>query len=373
MKNKSRKEDTAAPKTAYPAPRSPGVWRRGLYPGQPCAEAAEYMELRASVPIIDAALSKLVRLLGVFEITCPDKAAEKELRAFLTSVRSGPVTRGIDGFVAQYFSTLLTVGTAVGEIVTDGREILALYTADPRDVEVTSGDNPLEPRVSVRDGRGGFKEIRNREMLIITALNPDPGSAAGNSILKGLPFIADILMKVYEAVGANWERCGRQRYAVTYKPPGDEGDRRMAAQRAKILAEQWAKTMQSSDPVHDFVAVGDVQVKVIGGETAIPDSQSAVRQLLEQITAKTGIPPFLLGFSWSTTERMSDRQADILTSEIEYYRRLLEPAIMKIARLFLSLKGRDSQAKIVWSDITLQDELQQAQASYYRSRSRDQG
>ena len=33
------------------------------------------------------------------------------------------------------------------------------------------------------------------------------------------------------------------------------------------------------------------------------------RQMLEQLVAKTGLPPFLLGLSWSSTERMSAQQA----------------------------------------------------------------
>ena len=33
---------------------------------------------------------------------------------------------------------------------------------------------------------------------------------------------------------------------------------------------------------------------------------------LEQLVTKTGLPPFLLGLNWSTTERMSTQQADIL-------------------------------------------------------------
>lgn len=62
------------------------------------------------------------------------------------------------------------------------------------------------------------------------------------------------------------------------------------------------------------------------------DSDIPVRQLLEQIVAKLGLPPFLLGLSWSSTERMSSQQADILTSELEAYRRLLNPMLEQFAR-----------------------------------------
>ena len=68
-----------------------------------------------------------------------------------------------------------------------------------------------------------------------------------------------------------------------------------------------------SGSVRDFVAVGDVDIKVIGGDAPILDSQVPVRQVLEQIVAKTSIPPFMLGLNWNSTERMSAQQADNLT------------------------------------------------------------
>ena len=58
--------------------------------------------------------------------------------------------------------------------------------------------------------------------------------------------------------------------------------------------------------VRDFVAVGDVDIKVIGADNQIIDTEIPVRQLLEQIVAKLSVPPFLLGLTWSSTERMSE-------------------------------------------------------------------
>ena len=84
--------------------------------------------------------------------------------------------------------------------------------------------------------------------------------------------------------------------------------------------------------VRDFVAVGDLDIKVIGADNQVLDSQVPVRQILEQLVARTGIPPFLLGLSWSSTERMSAQQADLMTSEITALRRTLEPAVERIWR-----------------------------------------
>ena len=45
-----------------------------------------YRELRNSVPIIDAAIEKLVRLVCAFDVTCDSIAAEKEMTHFFKSV-----------------------------------------------------------------------------------------------------------------------------------------------------------------------------------------------------------------------------------------------------------------------------------------------
>lgn len=326
-----------------------------------------YSTLRDAIPIIDAAISKLVRLLGTFEVTCTDKEAERELSEFLKTVQVGTFSRGINAFVSCYFDYLLTYGTAVAEIVLDrGGNFRALYPAPLRDIELSYGKSPLEYVVSTVTDKGSVP-VKRPELILVSALNPEPGGVYGKSVLKGLPFVSDILLKIYNTIGVNWERIGNIRYAVTYRPQNDPGDRAYAKQRAEQVAEQWGRAMQPSGPVKDFVAVGDVNIKVIGADNQILDSNVPVRQMLEQIVSKLGIPPFLLGLSWSSTERMSSQQADVLTSEIEYYRETLNPVLRKICSTYLRLNGYGCRFEINWNDITLQDQLQIAQSEYYNA------
>ena len=98
--------------------------------------------------------------------------------------------------------------------------------------------------------------------------------------------------------------------------------------------------------VRDFVAVGDVDIKVIGADSPILDSEVPVRQILEQLVARTGIPPFMLGLSWSSTERMSAQQADLLTSEVTAIRRAVEPVLCRVAELWLRVHGFGERAEI---------------------------
>ena len=128
--------------------------------------------------------------------------------------------------------------------------------------------------------------------------------------------------------------------------------------------------LQKYGSVKDFVAAGDVQIKVIGAENQLIDTEIPVRQLLEQMISKLSIPPFLLGLNWSSTERMSSQQADILTSELEYYRRLMTPILRRIGLTFLRLNGIDSDISVEWANINLQDEEALAKARLYNAQAK---
>ena len=328
------------------------------------AELSIYSALREGVPIIDAALGKLVRLLGSFVIESENKGLEREMNEFLKTVRVNGTSSGIMSFIYTYFDQLLTFGTAVGEVVPDisGRDIAMLYNAPLDNIELKLAENGVDPIILTDAGIGTAKPAENPELICLTLLDPQAGSLKGNSILRGLPFVSEILLKIFQSIGNNWERVGNVRFAVTYKPSGDSS--LYAKENAEQIASEWTKAMRDKRRTCDFVSVGDVDIKVIGADNQVLDSEVPVRQLLEQITAKLGIPPFLLGLSWSSTERMSAQQADILTSEIDHYRRILEPAIMKICNIWQSFNGYRDGFDIVWNNISLQDETELAQARY---------
>ena len=320
-----------------------------------------YDALREAVPLIDAAICKILRLIGEFEIKTSDKSTQSSINYFLQNVRVNASQLGVQSFIDSYLSQLLTYGNAVGEMVVKNGTIAALYNASLDDVELKAV-SPLEIQVLRRE-TGKSVPVKYPELVFCSAFNPPPGSAVGVSILHGLPFVSNILLQIYNTIGVNWERLGNVRFAVTYKPSQDSCDTAYAKERAGQIASEWSRAMRK-DTVSDFISVGDVSIKAIGADNQILDSEIPVRQMLEQIVAKLGIPPFLLGLSWSSTERMSSQQADILTSELEAYRRLLNPIITKICSMWMRLNGKNSGFSIEWDDITLQDTAELSKANY---------
>ena len=105
-----------------------------------------YSALREAVPIIDAALDKIVRLVGDFSIQCKNQRVSDELNYFLKNVRLGGGNYGIDSFFTVYLNQLLTYGTAVGEIVLsgNGKEIYSLVNAPLKNIDLTYDDNLID-------------------------------------------------------------------------------------------------------------------------------------------------------------------------------------------------------------------------------------
>lgn len=333
-------------------------------------ETAVYRAIREGVPVVDAAICKLVRLCGGVGVACRDRAAQEGLDRFLRTVPTGRGQRGVQSFLDCYLDSLFTCGRAVGEIVPDraGREVAALLCGNPAQIEIREGATPLDFTLCARGEDGMVRPLPRQELLLFTPFQPEAEAPYGVSLLRSMPFLAEILLKIFQTVGANWERAGAVRFAVVCK--GENGA--AAQERCDRVAREWSAAMQAGreGSLRDFVVAGDVDIRVIGADGPILDSQVPVRQILEQLVARTGIPPFLLGLSWSTTERMSSQQADILTSEIAAIRRSVEPVVERVCELWLRLHGFDSRVEVAWDEVNLQDEDMAARAELYHAQAR---
>ena len=164
-----------------------------------------YYALREAVPVIDAAIFKIVRLTGGFRAECSDKAAQAALNDFIMNVPVGGNRQGLSAFISTYFEQLLTCGTAVGEIVTDSEgNPKGLFNAPLENIELKRNKNGFDVDIFVRDG-AELRRVARPEACLLSVLNPEPGALTGCSVLKGLPFVSSVLLRMFESIGAN---CG---------------------------------------------------------------------------------------------------------------------------------------------------------------------
>ena len=69
-------------------------------------ETALYRAVREAVPVVDAAIGKLIRLAGGVKVRCGDAEAERALAHFLREVPAGRGQRGIQAFLDGYLDSL---------------------------------------------------------------------------------------------------------------------------------------------------------------------------------------------------------------------------------------------------------------------------
>ena len=79
-------------------------------------EERVYREMREAIPVLDAAVGKMVRLCGGFQVKCKNPEAQHRLNAFLQMMPCGRGQMGIESFLSGYLDSLLTFGRAVGEL-----------------------------------------------------------------------------------------------------------------------------------------------------------------------------------------------------------------------------------------------------------------
>ena len=217
---KNKKAGRAAVQTA-PQPRQECWQPRRFLP----AEAPLYLALRQSVPLIDAALQKIVRLTVDFTLAAEDPKAQEALNRFAAEVPVGASSVGLTAFAGQYLDSLLCYGNAVGEVVLtrDCEGIAGLYLPPLSHLTFLQGESPLDAVICT--GEVVVSPLPCPELVHFTALHPAPGEITGQSLLSGLPAISRVLLQIYSAIGKNFERMGNLRYAVTYHPtPGDQTD-----------------------------------------------------------------------------------------------------------------------------------------------------
>ena len=168
----------------------------------PCP--ALYDALRESVPVIDAAIGRLVRLTLGFTAHCAGAAADRALQDFLVSVPLCGCGCGVQAFLSTYLDCLLTYGTAVGEIVVQDGKVAGLYNAPLANVELRYASDGFSAEVLA--GGAVKTPVPYPELLLLCALRPAPNALYGTSLLHGLPFVSSVLLKIFRATGENWDR-----------------------------------------------------------------------------------------------------------------------------------------------------------------------
>ena len=339
---------------------------RNVVPGD--TNLGVYKILRESCPPINAAIGILAGLVGELEVTA-DEPLKAEIDTFVEGVKVNHLGRGLLEAQSIHIDNMLWSGKAGLEIVPNNaaNDIYALTNLESDTLEFRRPDETgrtLELIVCQQQAGYSIPVDLDQNMVCVNTYG-NTNNPHGRSMLWGLPFVAEILVKAEQALGQTWERMGAPPFHINWVPPKEFHDPDGTTSTAIMGAAEtaWTQAMgaKKEGKVRDFFSSG-LEVKVIGADGQVLDFTIPYRSCMEQIVSVTHLPPWMLGFHWSTTERMSKQQADLLGMLIGSIRSSILPSWQYIIDLWMALTGRDGEYTLSWDSVSLQDEVETARA-----------
>ncbi|MFA5715633.1 MAG: hypothetical protein WC998_07830 [Candidatus Paceibacterota bacterium] len=337
-----------------------------------------YEILANGIPFIDVSLRKLSRMIPAFTVECTEESTAEALRQWLKTVRINGAQRGFKAFSRPYTRQALQFGRTAGEIVVGkgAKSISDLYTIDAKQLRLLPANDGDGLLIGEETNLGELKAYPRQDLIVYSACNNEGDDPLGVSILRPVPFVADILLRMESAVRQKWQRHGAPSFLLNYHVDADAAvsDATIAGQKDAIKAD-WEKSMRArwnQEGIIDFVAATQGTFTL----TAITDGQELsfdipYRAMMEQIIASVELAPFMLGVQWATTEGLSEQQADVISGMIQDVRDELEPDFLHIlwwAQAVLGLKG---DVSLKWRNVNLRDSHKQAMASYWQSKAEE--
>lgn len=337
-----------------------------------------YHTLRETIPLLDAAIAKTVEFVG-----CPTIEAEpetkQEIEDWLNALHVNRIQTGFKNWLGTWIGNALEFGRAHTEIIltADQKDVYALMELHPATISL----RPATDRYSldiVQNQALVAGPVRMNPLLMLSAIHSIQGDDPnGTSLFWGLPFVAGIITKMTDSLGKTWERFGTPRYHVSWEPPEEGYSDPDGAQSRSIISDLMTSFQQSlqsgvDGDVSDFFSAGKVTVSVIGAEGEALDFETPMRTLTEQVVSKTGIPPFVFGLQWATTERMSAVQAALLTEMVENLRAEIHGEINYLVNFRQTISGGDTEFNLCWPHPTLLDDMDTARAALFQSQADQQ-
>jgi hypothetical protein len=333
-----------------------------------------YEFLREAIPICDAGINRLVSLDGRIEVEGDNADLVDEIKDWLENVPVNDIQNGFQAFHQNFTAEAFEQGFAMGEFVSNKarNDIAGLRVADSKFIKFQrsihggldiyqKSDDDLEER------------LLNPETLCYFSLHNENQNPYGVPLLRSCEFVCQVLATMDNALLNIWERFGDPSFFLKYKTSKKDGSGATLEERRKKLSDDLTAAVRKKRDGYssDFVAAidlnSDMTIDIIGANGQTLEIEVPARHVMEQIIAKIGLPAWMLGMHWSTSERLSDVEAEMLLADVNTRQSSKLPIFTNIVKTMLLLRGRtwkrgDWQLK--FAQVNLRDILKQAQARF---------
>lgn len=338
--------------------------------------------IRASLPFMDIVPSKYYALIGEIERfeTYGNKALEDFLWDFYQNIKVNHFGKGFGLFQYQCIDSAIAKGMSLSEAVPlkSGAGIHSLRNANAnilRFVKKSDGDLVIAQKI-----QNEFRAVPFEDETLIYYYAPDQrdGHPQGYPIYYGLPFVSQVLYRLYENINNISWRVGDPSFIITVTGPDPDKvpkvNKKTLEDVASSLATQIKNIMkarrqgQTGDAFLGVPYGTEVKVDILGkdGVNIIDSLRFPIENLIDQCSSRFGLPSWMLGFpkTQGMNANLSDNEADILIERVKWYRKTYSPVIEKIFSLACIYAGfTGARWDIVWPQVNLRDEKAQSEAA----------
>lgn len=334
-----------------------------------------YDMLRATIPPCDILPLKYISLIGHHRVnTFRNQRISDLLTEFQKKVPVNYFDKGINSFIFQLLDSGIGKGMGFGEIVPlkSLNGISYLKIARANDFRFIKEKDETLSLGSAKFDSFLVKRFSEQQYILYYGPEKRDGHPQGYSIFHSMPFVTQIYHRLLKDIDLLADRFGNASIFTILK-----GEANSNAETIKALAQEIQSevttVMQAKrvgQPRDSFVGLPegiDIEFKILGegGEKIIPMLRFPLEFIIDNITSKSGLPAWMLGFHRGTTERLSDNEADMIVERIKWYRDGLTPLLDRIYTMFLILTGNaGNKIEVEWDEVNLKDEKSQSQARY---------
>ncbi len=334
-------------------------------------QAELYEFIREAIPIIDTAIWRLVSLDGSIIVEGEKAALVDEIKDWLDNVQVNDMQSGIHAFHQNFSNEAFEQGFSLSEFIPNPRrnDIIGLRVADSKFIKFKRKTSGLEI-LQKSDDDIDWRPLKPGT-LMYWSINNENQNPYGTPMFRSCEFVAQILATMHNSLLNVWERFGDPSFSLIYKTSRRDGTNHK--ERCDTLSQNLNSVVRakrqghSADFVHAIDKDSDISLSVIGADGQVLELEAPARHVLEQIVAKTGLPPWMLGMHWSTTERLAEFEAEMVLADIVTRQSAKLPALTRLVKTLLTMRGRTWKKgdwELKFQQVNLHDVEKQARARF---------
>jgi hypothetical protein len=335
-----------------------------------------YRFLRNNIPVLNSAIWTWARLATAPTYFTLKGSDDQRLLEEATGVLKGLDRRlfpysfqkfgGGDSLLSAFFNSLFTDGAFCGEVVlTPARDrIDRFYLLDAKTLRLLPNRDREWDIYQVIEDR---KIKLNPTSTFYHGLDSEASDPRGRSILQSIPFVARIEQRLVDDMQKAAHNAGYYRLQISIKPPERLSTETEEAyvERANKYFDDTVEMIKNIEPDDNPVTWSDVEIKYIGPSSHGGNTSSwylTHRAMVEDICAGCHLDPFMLGYSYGTTQTWAQFKYDIVLRNVISVQRAAKRFMEWLHSIELALHGFELESEYHFDNRKTFGLLQQRQA-----------